>query len=218
MDANDPRHGTHKGLPAHRREGSDPCEACRVANRLYQRRTRKQRALYGARLVDLTGTRRRIQALHRLGWRGSDIAAAAGMHPDNVFQVANRDTAVTRMTAARIARAYNQLSMTLGPSYLTRIKSEQKGWPPPMAWDDEAIDDPAAAPRGIRSKHIDYDGRDLCDEATVLRILAGEVLPANTAERDEVVRRWRASGKPEAALCARMNWKESRYGREEKSA
>ena len=47
----------------------------------------------------------------------------------------------------RIADAYDELSMRQGPS----VRNRRLGYPPPLAWDDETIDDPRARPKGATS-------------------------------------------------------------------
>jgi hypothetical protein len=179
------------------------------------------------RRVPAIGAQRRLGALAAIGHTQTALAIELGWNQRRLNQVFLTDGTLERRTHDAIAAMYERLSMTLPPRTTRGEKyaaskaqntAARHGYAPPMCWDVETIDDPEARPHGARTGRAVYDSRDLVDSATVLRILAGEVLPANTAERDEVVRRWKAAGKPEAALCARMGWGEARYGREERSA
>jgi plasmid maintenance system antidote protein VapI len=119
------------------------CPKAREQHRLYYKRRRQGRLPDAS--VDATGTIRRIEALHALGWRQKDIAAHLGARWQSVagMRIAGR---VYRSTADRIAQVYDRLSMTPGPSKLGRERALARGLVPPLAWDDETIDDPAAQP------------------------------------------------------------------------
>jgi DNA-binding transcriptional MerR regulator len=98
--------------------------------------------------VDPTGTRRRIQALVRVGWPLREIFTRLGYGPRSRPANVLYGRQVHRSTALRVAAVYDELSMTPGPSSLAAARAAGKGWAPPLAWDDDTIDDPAAAPAG----------------------------------------------------------------------
>jgi hypothetical protein len=217
MSPNDPRHGTIAGQEAHRYAGEKPCEPCRLANVEYQR---KVRALYGVTPMDLRpalGTQRRIQALIALGWSGERIAASAGIDQKHLWHVMKR-ARVARKTANSISSAYDCLAMQIPPTTTrgeriayskAKALAARRGWAPPLAWDSIDTD---PAPRGQRSRsYCDYDSAHILDEATVIRVLAGENLPTNRAEKTEIMRRWLASGQSERSLCEQFGWKAGRY-------
>lgn len=154
---------------------------------LKSNRYRMARAANGGRplKVDATGTHRRIRALMRLGWPSREIARSAGW--DCRVSVTNvlRYGKVSAASAARIRRTYDELSMKVGPSPWTRAYAERAGWPPPLAWDDDTIDDPKARPARRKNRDLDVD------EVVVERILAGDWrMPARKAERLAVIARW----------------------------
>lgn len=99
--------------------------------------------------VDATGTIRRIQALHCLGWTFTAMADRIGWTVSNLNMLLTA-TAVRRTTADLVAGLYEQLSMTHAPgsggATRARRHAQQQHWFPPLAWDDDAIGDPAAAP------------------------------------------------------------------------
>lgn len=196
MSPDDARHGTNGGYLEHAVTDRDYCQPCRDAHAHARRQLwRKRYARRVDRLyVDATGTRRRIRALQALGWRFVDIDAACGRPAPSAGCTWShnlvRQEKVHIDSAEAVAEAYERLSMTLATSLLanrTRTMAASKGWAPPLAWDDDTIDDPAARPRGGR----DVPRKTDVDPVTVDRILAGDRhIKATRAERHEVIRRW----------------------------
>lgn len=102
--------------------------------------------------VDATGTRRRVQALARLGWPARTVGGLAGVpHLASVI----RQGAVGAGTAAKVRDVYDRLWDKPPPAgtlperrAMARVRNRaaRLGWPAPLAWDDDTIDDPAAAP------------------------------------------------------------------------
>jgi hypothetical protein len=120
---------------------------------------------------------------------------------------------VYRTTHDELDQLFGRWCMTLPPDepFRTRTRNYARNhnFAPPLAWDD--IDNPRERPRqGTRRVR-----RTDIDEAVVLRLLAGEHLPATTAERNEAMARWRASGRAERELCLIHNWHDGRYGKDE---
>ena len=140
MNVDDPRHGSTRGYAQGCR-----CTPCKEGRNRYERNRKKRRAVLGIQQsVDVTGTRRRIHALMALGWPGHEIARRCEWETgEAVFEVTRRAW-VQRQTAETIARVYDQLCMTVGPSVQTRARARRNGWAVPLAWDD--IDDRAEIP------------------------------------------------------------------------
>lgn len=203
MTPDDPRHGTRRGFDVHRKAGQVACDACKRAAARYEQE-RQLDLMHGKpRQIDATGTRRRIQALARLGWPSDAI----GLPRQQVWHLTQQKY-VLRATAEAVAEVYERLSMSLGPSVVTRIRAERKGWPPPLAWNDIDND---AEPHGNVSKI----GQVTVDEVVVLRILGGDyTLAATPAERAEVASRWPGTLNELARLTG---WKVERYFRAEKN-
>lgn len=147
LAADDPRHGTIAGYVAERRIGQPRCTACLTAKRSYE----KARIMRGAALkVPAVGTRRRIQALRALGHSRAEIARAAGYADGDSYEYAMHAETITAATAAKIAAAYETLSMRLGSgpkANRLRVLAARKGWAPPLAWDN--IDNPDEVPKGV---------------------------------------------------------------------
>lgn len=161
MTPTDPRHGTYAGYVAGCRD-----DCCRRASRTYHAiRTHERENLGRPRTIPAIGTHRRIQALLAIGWTYRDMANRLGYSREAVRQVLLHQR-VHRSTAEQIERVYRELSMTLPPTDThaqrvtvarARNKAARNGWPVPLAWDDEAIDDPKATPAVVESWHQGAD-------------------------------------------------------------
>ena len=110
--------------------------------------------LAGGALVDATGTVRRVQALMAIGWSGQKLADRLGVQRGN-FTLMNGADLVTEAKRRAISDLYDELWDTPPPhdDHRSRISynrtlafARRNGWVPPMAWDDDTIDDPAARP------------------------------------------------------------------------
>jgi hypothetical protein len=80
------------------------------------------------------------------------IADALGSNQQRVheWQTGKRAFLLTE-TAERIAAVYEQLSMRSPAPWgfqhsRAQLIAKRNGWPPPLAWDDDEIDDPTATP------------------------------------------------------------------------
>lgn len=107
----------------------------------------------GAR-VDATGPVRRLQALVALGWALTTLSEFAGWDPPHAQRMLTQGTCTARR-AREIQALYDRLWATLPPqeTAVQRMVAERsrrlarsRGWAPPLAWDDDTIDDPAATP------------------------------------------------------------------------
>lgn len=149
--------------------------------------------------IDGTGTRRRLQALFSLGWSQSRIATLMGMEARNLGTVIHdrRGGRVTAATAAKARALYDDMWDRLPPSSgrwekvaIANAKRAalRHGWLPPLAWDDDTIDDPGASPA------VPEDDTDI-DPIAVARAIAGDPPPTMTrSERAEAVRQMHESG------------------------
>jgi hypothetical protein len=201
LAANDPRHGTSRGYVLGCR-----LECCRRAQMVYMKRYRMGQT---PKLIDPTGTIRRLQALACLGYGGKQIGEQVAKNLEWSRKLI-RSQQITTTNAQLVADLYDRLSMTPATHPLAgriRRDSAEKGWAPPLAWDDDSIDDPSARPYGGR------DRRDGVDEVVVERLLAGDHVRATKAEKDEAMRRWVAMGNSRASLARMHGWKDGRYGR-----
>jgi DNA-binding CsgD family transcriptional regulator len=103
--------------------------------------------------VDPTGSARRIQALMAIGWPPMHLGPRIGRCPGYVNEIQRRPL-VLATTAHAVAQVYNQLwnkkpeHHGVSRQAATRFRNyaRAKGWPPPAAWDDDALDDPTRGP------------------------------------------------------------------------
>jgi lambda repressor-like predicted transcriptional regulator len=95
------------------------------------------------------GTRRRVQALIRIGWSYPLLTARTGLGQTTLRKVIYRQR-ISRELADRVAVVYAELENTPGPSVRAATVAASKGFAPPAAWDDDTIDDPRAKPQGVR--------------------------------------------------------------------
>lgn len=161
--------------------------------------------------VDSTGTRRRLHALHRLGWSTHQLASALGRSPSNLART-RRSSQVAAATAFQIAALYERLSPH-GPPERTpqqhraaeraRAQATAHGWPAPLAWDDIDHDpDPPQTPLAATTPADDLD------EIVLERVLRGDriALSALTpAEQNEAVRRLTARGCSVPAIAEQLH-------------
>lgn len=183
----------HKCRCADCRQGRAEYEYWRVAHKA-------KRVTY----VNAIGTNRRLQALSAIGWSANTIAKRFGMSECAVSRW-YRSTLVTPATAAKVARWYDDLCMsvpqptTVQARYSissTKGKARVAGWAPPLAWDDDTIDDPDASPTfdvvdrtqpgKRRGKGVPIDRYD---ESVIENAVAGAKPRMSTPERHEAIRR-----------------------------
>lgn len=145
----------------------------RILNGRAIRRTTEQRVLAVHRQtpgaagslanMDVTGSRRRLQAMAVTGWPESVMAARMGMNLRNVQRAISpcsrliSHSSMVRITAL-CAELWDQRPEDHGVSPVsakrTRRLAARHGWHPLMAWDD--IDDPSEVPQyGARASRVD---------------------------------------------------------------
>jgi len=175
--------GSNAGYQRHYTNRESPCRACKDAHNRTKKDYRKR--LYLARgpvHIPADGTRRRLQALVVMGWPLADLGDRLGVHLANLSRWIRADN-VARSTAARVAALYDELWDQPGPSEKGAKRAKTRGWLPPLAWDDDTIDDPAARPSRMTEK------RPAFDEIAVQRAMRGSEVHLRPVERAEVVRR-----------------------------
>lgn len=156
--------------------------------------------------VPATGTRRRIHALTAIGHDVNAIARAAGdgMTVAAVANLSNdRGPWVSRRNHDRIAAAYTALSATPGASVKARAQARRFGWPPPLAYDDDAINDPHAQPQHDLPDPADRD----IDQVAVERRTAGDhTVQLTREERLAAIERLHAAGLNDHQIADRLGY------------
>lgn len=101
-------------------------------------------------MVPAVGAQRRLRALAAVGWSLPAVAAVAGVPASTLAYVRGVAVRAQPRVVAAVARAYDRLSMASAPAgsgaSQARRHAARQGWPPPLAWDDDALDDPAGCP------------------------------------------------------------------------
>lgn len=171
------------------------CPAARDDHRLYYKRRREGRA--PARIIPALGTQRRIRALAALGHPLQDIGARLGIKRARMCALLRQD-AIRVVTAEKVAALYAELSMVPGGNNYAAGHARARGWAPPLAWDDDTIDDPTALPN--------Y-GQGLMDEPdtqAIRRAINGEQVPLTVAERQQAIHELQDLGYEGREIAARL--------------
>lgn len=141
-------------------------------------------------LIDATGSRRRVHALATRGWPISTLSLRAGVSGHTL-----KRALAGRRISVRLARTvrdlYNELWDQPAEQHgtlkwvadRTRRQAAAANWAPPLAWDDETIDDPKTRAKRGGSRP---DGTP--DYAKAIRALEGEPIPLTGPERTLAVR------------------------------
>ncbi|MGI5245070.1 hypothetical protein [Dactylosporangium sp. CA-139066] len=144
--------------------------------------------------VEASGTVRRAQALCAIGWTVSAVGEAIGWTAQNFCNLVSRGSQpyaamVLARTAAAVAALYERESMrpVAGPAGdAARARAKSRGWLPPLAWDDDTIDDPDALPCILPP--VD-DSDPAADNRLIQQFAAGADVKLPWREKLEVVRR-----------------------------
>lgn len=86
------------------------------------------------------GSVRRIQALAAIGWAQCMLGPMLDRDITFAHSITSR-TVVRASTASMVDDLYRKLHMTPGPSDTARRVAKQRGWAPPLAWDDIDTDE-----------------------------------------------------------------------------
>lgn len=99
--------------------------------------------------VDSTGTIRRGQALHAIGYPIYTIAEGVPMATNHLGRILDHEPATVSVAVARgMATLYEKLRWQPGPSHRAPHAARRRGWHGPFAWDGN-IDDPTAKPERL---------------------------------------------------------------------
>lgn len=108
------------------------------------------------RTIDATGTQRRIKALVSIGHTQADLSRRLGAKRKTAVEALLKQRTVTKAKHEQVKALYDELWDQV-PAAITRAERSNKtraiktararGWLPPMAWDEDRMDDP---------KHLGY--------------------------------------------------------------
>lgn len=136
--------------------------------------------------INGTGTYRRLQSLHALGFPRTFLAARVGSHHEHLKLHPVR--LVRPAFAAAVQRVYDELwdqdpvACGVRPSAITvaRKRAAEAGWALPAEWDDDEIDNPSAKPRRADTpRYAGHRGDELREN---VRFIV-ENSPVNLADR-----------------------------------
>jgi hypothetical protein len=157
--------------------------------------------------VDGTGARRRLQALARIGWSVSALARQADIDPQSLYGAMRGQPVIARTHQAVVA-LYERLwdQPVVGRDHAEKVaisrtinRARREGWAPPLAWDDENLDDPNAQP------YADDVDEDQVDELAVQHVLTeGLRLRLSGSTLHAAVHALGAAGLPPAVIAERL--------------
>jgi hypothetical protein len=146
------QHGTANAYRNHR------CRCPGAAQQVTRHRKRRAAGLVPPGLVSNVGVIRRRQALGAIGYSLADLAPHFGVTAAALNCHVIEDRTVLRSTYEQWCRVYDLLSMTPGTNTRARREGRRRRWAPPLAWDDDSIDDPASKPDfGLRRARCRQD-------------------------------------------------------------
>ncbi|MDJ0010130.1 hypothetical protein [Gordonia alkanivorans] len=101
--------------------------------------------------IPALGTTRRLQALVANGYSQKDLIVRLGW-PENgstseLFLGRCRNIVVRKAQDAAVL--FSQLQLVPGTDRKARQRAKAKGWMPPLAWDEDRIDDPTYTPEVV---------------------------------------------------------------------
>ena len=107
-------------------------------------------------VVDVTGTRRRLQAMAYLGYSLADVSGATGVGEPLITNIrTGKNVGTSPQTAQAVKEFYEIIEDTPAADSAGSRRAvafaKKYGWAPPEAWRDRNIEDPAVGPG-------EYDG------------------------------------------------------------
>jgi hypothetical protein len=196
--------GTQHGSSNAYRNHGCRCADARRANTRYGKLRRA--GLHRPLWVSSVGVVRRRQALAAIGYGLKELAPHFGTSWRGVGNYQNRPR-VHRATFDRWVEVYDLLSMTPGPNARVKAHAERCGWVPPLAWDDDELDEPDARP--ARMPRV---WRIRADDKRIAAALAGDEAARaalRSPDRREIVLRLHAEGLTDPAIAARSGIKQN---------
>ena len=151
--------------------------------------------------VPRVGAVRRVQALMAMGWSHHELAQAGV--PNTARLLTGTGNLVTIQRWREISELYDRLSMTPGPSPQTRGWAKTLGYAPPLAWDEDTIDDPRARPHGNGGEHA---AGQIIDVVAIRRTLDEPGRPATLTPQEQAIalRAMAARGQSDAHIGERL--------------
>ena len=136
-----------------------------------------------------------------IGWRKSDLEAA-GVPAAQLVTRPDRGW-VAAAGWRRTRDVYDRLSMTPGPSQVCRDRARARGYLPPLAWDDDSIDDPRAVPAGSDANpdEVDHVAVDRAVAAGIAGVACDAAALLSREERLEAIRELASRGSSDGDIA-----------------
>jgi len=156
-----------------------------------------------AGLVPAVGTRRRIRALLAIGWRHQDLTPRLGYQSG--VALSRPGTMIEQWKHSAAVRVYDELWSTPGPSEVARARAARAGHAPPLAWDEDTLDDPDAVPHDCvrRGEQVDLD--DVAELVMVWKMTTAELCNRLGLRRDTLRAAIRRAGRADIADALNEN-------------
>lgn len=150
--------------------------------------------------ISAIGTTRRLRALVAIGHSQTTLCKRFGWNDSNASKLfTGSQTRVTTATASKVAAVYEELSMTPGTCQRAKNRAKKLGWHPPLAWDDDIIDDPDAQPADCgESRCLRWDERYL--ELKDLSLSDVEIMRRMGIKAESLLRQLERYGLPKPKL------------------
>jgi hypothetical protein len=159
-----------------------------------------------------------LEALHANGWSGAELGRLLGITFEAVFTIRTARHDIYPASAQRIADLYDQI-WDKPPSGRHAVRTSRwaasKGFAPPLAWDDDTIDNPDAEPYRppvrVDWTHPDRPPAPLrrheappVDNIAVELAMRGDKVRLTQAERVEAVRLLTRRGVNDTEIARRL--------------
>lgn len=124
----------------------------------------------GKRLIPANGAARRLRALQAIGWTERQLAAQLGITQATLSLIVTTRRYILPRTGELVINLFDRLQSTPTTLLVPRHwEAQRRELPPPLAWDEETIDDPAAQPaEWRRPAHALNKAEDIARDAAEL--------------------------------------------------
>lgn len=146
--------------------------------------------------VPSIGCVRRLQALTVMGWSMQALSQRCDLDESTLAALRSETHRTTRPRFARIVSdLYDEVWDTPGPGRHAATRARNRGWAPPLAWDDDTIDDPTAQPDTGQREYVRNGGEGMPQHVlveTVEDLLDMDAAVASVAVAERLGVTWEA--------------------------
>lgn len=150
--------------------------------------------------VPSIGAARRIQALSVLGWGPKELGDRSGVNYRSLRRIGHYPR-ISLQLHLKVEALYQNLSDIPAPdtpwNAIIRERALAAGWVPPIAWDEDTIDDPQATPQHNIEKYVPSVNEDIDIEL----LINGKFPPGSPNSRHRT-----RLNRPAVELMTRRGW------------